>query len=98
MHSIEPGARGRYTVRTVTSTYLLDLDRAVLVRDPAPQSPPSWPAPAALRRDHTEIALLAVLECHVGRPMAVLVGLGADAAAPMTLRVTTAVQAITPDE
>lgn len=97
MQALPSQARGRYVVRTLTAQYRLDLDRAVIVREPAPSTAPGAPVAAALRRDGTEIALLAVLTCQVGVPMTLLLHLAPDAPTPITYRQTTPVTSIAPD-
>ncbi|WP_182111668.1 hypothetical protein [Actinotalea sp. JY-7876] len=94
MESLGPGAQGTYLVRTLTAAYVVDLDAATLERHPAVSAPLQFPAPADLRRDHEPVTLAAVLDCRIGASMTVLIVLGDPATAPLTVRQTTAVQAI----
>lgn len=52
---------GVWCVRTVTATYLLDLDARTLTRYPAASAPQDWPSPAELRRDGHDVPVLAFL-------------------------------------
>lgn len=62
---------GAYRITTMASTYLIDLDRAVLRREPRNGQPEG----SLLRRDDELVTLLEVIECTVGRPMALLIDL-----------------------
>ena len=71
METLEGVATGRYTVTTVASEYLLDLDRRVIQRFPDPNNLEA----AGLRRDAEEIVLVEVVSCEVGQSMVLLIDL-----------------------
>jgi hypothetical protein len=88
-----PGLRssGRWLVRTATSTYLIDLDAAVVSRFPG-RATSDEVRVAALRRDGEAITLGGVVAV-VGHPMRLVLALESDR---VTLRTTTTTLAIEP--
>ncbi len=89
MQSLMDVATGAYEVTTAASTYLIDLDRLVIRRAPRTVDENG----SLLRRDEELITLLEVLECSVGRPMALMIDLHV-AGVPFTTRISTPVTRI----
>ena len=72
MDSLTDDATGCYVVTTASATrYWLDLDRRLLRR----VTSPGVHAPLRLRQDGDDIDLLEVVQCHIGRPMVLLINL-----------------------
>ena len=84
METLEGVATGRYTVTTVASEYLLDLDRRVIQRFPDPNNLEA----AGLRRDAEEIVLMEIVSCEVGRSMVLLIDLDVSGVLVTTRRTT----------
>ena len=91
MDSLMDTTSGAYRIVTRASTYLIDLDRAVLRREPRTGHPEG----SLLRRDDELVTLLEILECTVGRPMGLLIDLHVRGV-PFTVRFSTPVVAIDP--
>lgn len=89
MESLMDSVNGAYRVTTAASSYVLDLDRMVIRRAPRTGDPGG----SLLRRDEELITLLEVLECSVGRPMALMVDLHV-VGVPYTARISTPVVSI----
>lgn len=89
MQSLMDVATGAYEVTTTASTYRIDLDRLIIRRSPRTGDPDG----SLLRRDEELITLLEVLECSVGRPMALMIDLHV-AGVPYTARISTPVISI----
>lgn len=83
MDSLMDTVSGVYRVVTLASTYVIDLDREVIRREPRPGHPDS-----TLLRGGELIALLEVVECSVGRRMIVRIDLHV-LGFPVTARLTT---------
>ena len=91
MDSLMDTTTGTYRVASMASTYIVDLDCAVIRRQPRTGDPRG----SLLRRDEEPITLLEVLECTVGRPMALMIDLHVPRV-PFTVRVSTPVVSIVP--
>jgi len=89
MDTLLDSAHGEYEVTTTASTYQIDLDQMVFRRIPRATDPDS----AELRRDHETVNLISVVDCTVGRSMALIIDLHVPGVA-FTSRVTTPVIAI----
>ncbi|WP_104170015.1 hypothetical protein [Cryobacterium sp. M23] len=72
MDTLTDDATGCYVVTTASATrYWLDLDRRLLRR----VTSPGVQSPHRLRQDGDDIDLLEVVQCHIGRPMVLLINL-----------------------
>ena len=91
MDSLMDTTTGAYRVITVASTYLIDLDRAVIRREPRTGDSEA----SLLRRDEELVTLLEIIECSVGRPMTLLLDLHVFGV-PFTARYATGVVSIEP--
>lgn len=89
MQTLMDAVAGAYRVVTVASTYLIDLDRAVIRREPRTGHPEG----ALLRRDEELVTLLEIIECSVDRPMTLLLDLHV-LGVPYTARYATRVVSI----
>ncbi len=92
--SLRDSDKGRWLVRTQSSTYQLDLTERVGARFPGKD--PTSPA-AKLRRDGEQWSIRKVIRCEVGYPMELLlVGVAPDANSSVvaTIRTTTTVLGI----
>lgn len=85
MESLMDSTTGTYRVATVASTYVVDLDREVVRREPRDDRSGGL----LLGRDELLI-LLRILECTVGRPMILLLDLHLFGV-PFTARLSTQV-------
>ena len=85
MDSLMDTVSGAYRIVTLASTYLIDLDREMVYREPRTGHPDS----TLLPRDEP-ITLLEVLECSVGRRMILLLHLHV-CGIPLTARYSTQV-------
>lgn len=89
------GTVGRWSVRTATSTYLLDFDARTATRMPADAPDSDAHDVAALRRDTAAIPILEMSPVTVGAPMNLLLNVTGDPEI-VTLRQTTPVREIIP--
>lgn len=77
--ALTPTARGRYLVRTRTSTYVLDLDERTLTRHPdGATATDSEYIAADMRKDGRAVPLRALLQCAVGVQLVTVIDVRGD--------------------
>jgi hypothetical protein len=92
------GDTGRWFVTTLTSRYLIDLDRHQMVRTPGQGDPGrfGWdsgpPQVATLRHDGDVVPLHSLAHCHLGESLVLLLDLRGDGV--VTIRQSTQVVSI----
>jgi len=93
MDDLTDGTGGLWAVSTVSgSSYLLDLDARIMLRQTDPYVDDPGDGDHTLRRDGDPVHLIRLLHCAIGDGMVLMVNLGVDGVAYTTRLSTTVIR------